>query len=93
MNEGLPAVFLFSVDNLWGEAANVHSFWRSFNACGGFLLAIFLDLILMVAQLLMGFFKLAIALFLLWLIVDLFLLRALALSESVGLHVLRRASL
>ncbi len=39
----------------------------------------------MLAQALVSFFKLAIAFFLLWLILDLFLLRPLALSESSGL--------
>jgi hypothetical protein len=46
---------------------------------------IFLDLVTMLAQALVSFFKLAIAFFLLWLILDLFLLRPLALSESSGL--------
>ena len=46
---------------------------------------IFLDLAMIIAQVLAGFFKLAIAFFLLWLIVDLFLMRPFAASESDGL--------
>jgi hypothetical protein len=49
-----------------------------------------LDVAFTLLQLLLGLFKFAIALFLLWLLVDLFVLRPLALSETTGL--LRRQS-
>ena len=51
--------------------------------------AIFLDIALYLFQALAGLFKLVIASFLLWLIVDLFLLRGFALEESNNLHSLR----
>lgn len=44
-----------------------------------------LDVAFTLLQLLMGLFKFAIALFLLWLLVDLFVLRPLALAETAGL--------
>lgn len=44
-----------------------------------------LDVGFTLLQLLVGLFKFAIALFLLWLLVDLFVLRPLALSETAGL--------
>lgn len=44
-----------------------------------------MDVASTVLQLLLGVFKFAIALFLLWLLVDLFVLRPLALSETTGL--------
>lgn len=44
-----------------------------------------LDVAFTLLQLLLGLFKFAIALFLLWLLVDLFVLRPLALSETAGL--------
>jgi len=43
---------------------------------------VFLDIAMLIAQVLAGFFKLAIAFFLLWLIVDLFLMRPFAVAES-----------
>jgi hypothetical protein len=49
-----------------------------------------LDVAFTLLQLLVGLFKFGIALFLLWLLVDLFVLRPLALSETAGL--LRRRS-
>jgi hypothetical protein len=54
------------------------------------LIAPALDVAFTLLQLLLGLFKFAIALFLLWLLVDLFVLRPLALSETAGL--LRRRS-
>jgi len=54
------------------------------------LLAPAMDVASTLLQLLLGLFKFAIALFLLWLLVDLFVLRPLALSETTGL--LRRKS-
>jgi hypothetical protein len=53
---------------------------------------IFLDLVFFILQTLIGLFKLFIAFFLLWLIIDLFILKAFALSESRGLAA-RRAVL
>ncbi len=47
-------------------------------------LVIFLDAIAMLLQLLIGGFKLALALFLFWLILDLFLLRTIARTETLG---------
>lgn len=44
-----------------------------------------MDVATTLLQLLLGLFKFAIALFLLWLLVDLFVLRPLALSETTGL--------
>lgn len=44
-----------------------------------------LDVGFTLLQLLVGLFKFAIALFLLWLLVDLFVLRPLALSETAAL--------
>jgi len=44
-----------------------------------------MDVVSTLLQLLLGVFKFAIALFLLWLLVDLFVLRPLALSETTGL--------
>lgn len=44
-----------------------------------------MDVATTLLQLLLGLFKFAIALFLLWLLVDLFVLRPLALSETAGL--------
>lgn len=44
-----------------------------------------LDVATTLLQLLLGIFKFGIALFLLWLLVDLFVLRPLALSETTGL--------
>jgi threonine/homoserine/homoserine lactone efflux protein len=46
------------------------------------LLSVVLDLTFFLVQLLLGLFKLAIALYLLWLIVDLLLMRPLAWAES-----------
>jgi len=51
--------------------------------------ATFVDIALYIVQALTGLFKLIIASFLLWLIVDLFLLRGFALEESQGLATLR----
>lgn len=51
--------------------------------------AVFLDVALYIFQALAGLFKLVIASFLLWLIVDLFLLRGFAHDESHGLTSLR----
>ena len=42
------------------------------------------DAVAMLVQLLIGAFKLALALFLFWLILDLFLLRTIARSETLG---------
>jgi hypothetical protein len=49
------------------------------------LIAPMMDVATTLLQLLLGVFKFAIALFLLWLLVDLFVLRPLALSETTGL--------
>lgn len=46
------------------------------------LLIIFLDLVSVLFQILIGAFKLMLALFLFWLILDLFLLRTVAHSET-----------
>jgi membrane protein implicated in regulation of membrane protease activity len=51
--------------------------------CGGALLIGF-DAVAMLIQLLIGGFKLALALFLFWLILDLFLLRTVARTETLG---------
>ncbi len=48
------------------------------------MLVIFLDLVSMVFQILIGAFKLFLALFLFWLILDLFLLRTVAHSETMA---------
>jgi Ca2+/Na+ antiporter len=49
------------------------------------IIAPMMDVATTLLQLLLGLFKFAIALFLLWLLVDLFVLRPLALSETTGL--------
>ena len=56
------------------------------------LLACLADVAAVLVQALVGFVKLFIASFLLWLIVDLFVLKALALSESSSLRQPRRRS-
>lgn len=64
----------------WGVFASL----GALGASAGWLLGVSLDLFFMLAQLLMGLFKLALALFLFWLIVDLFLLRTIARAETLG---------
>lgn len=49
----------------------------------------FIDVAFIIFQILLSFAKLFIAFFLLWLIVDLFILKALALAESMNLSYLR----
>jgi len=75
-NTALPAV---NPNSLLASAAAV--LWA--------LAAVFLDVSLYIFQALAGLFKLVIASFLLWLIVDLFLLRGFAHDESHGLTTLR----
>jgi len=55
--------------------------WSGWVGLTGFFLVGYLDGIALLVQLLVGAFKLALALFLFWLILDLFLLRTLARSE------------
>lgn len=50
----------------------------------------FFDAVALAVQLLIGGFKLALALFLFWLILDLFLLRTAARAEALGLLQARR---
>jgi hypothetical protein len=57
--------------------------WLAALVNGGLL--IFLDAVAVLLQLLIGGFKLALALFLFWLILDLFLLRTAARAEALGL--------
>lgn len=64
---------------------NYNSLWSSFFVVVWVVVATFIDVALYIIQALIGLFKLVIASFLLWLIVDLFLLRGFALEESNGL--------
>lgn len=79
--------------NLQNAAAlpghNPNSLISSAGALIWALVAVFLDVALYIFQALAGLFKLVIASFLLWLIVDLFLLRGFALDESHGLSTAR----
>lgn len=58
--------------------------WVLLSNLTGMLLIIFLDLVSIIFQILIGAFKLFLALFLFWLILDLFLLRTVAHSELSG---------
>jgi len=85
--EGTWAEMFFAAQSVWtdgnlerGTYSLWTAVWMSMWALGG----IFLDITYMLIQLLIGFFKLAIAFFLLWLIVDLFLMRPFSHSESRG---------
>lgn len=67
--------------------------WALLANLSGMLLVIFLDLVSILFQILIGAFKLALALFLFWLILDLFLLRTVAHTEAASYLVsLRRQS-
>lgn len=74
-------------------AHNPNSLISSASALVWSLAAVFLDVALYIFQALAGLFKLVIASFLLWLIVDLFLLRGFALDESHGLTTARARAL
>lgn len=65
-------------------------FWDSLKLLLFGVLFVLSDVALFLLQVLIGLFKLFIAFFLLWLIVDLFILKAFALSESRAL-LARRA--
>lgn len=67
------------------HSPNAGSLWASSFMLIWVLVATFFDIACYVLQALTGLFKLVIASFLLWLIVDLFLLRGFALDESQGL--------
>jgi high-affinity Fe2+/Pb2+ permease len=58
---------------------------------GWLLVYIYIDVSFLIFQMLLSFVKLFIAFFLLWLIVDLFILKAFVHSEAHYLHVLRAA--
>ncbi len=58
--------------------------WAELGALWGAALLFGFDAVAMLVQLLIGAFKLALALFLFWLILDLFLLRTIARSETLG---------
>jgi hypothetical protein len=66
------------------------SAWNTAAALFGVGCLLLIDLVLVIVQVLACTFKLAIAFFLLWLIVDLFLLRLFAHTESTGLTQARR---
>lgn len=66
---------------------NYGSLWSSFSLLAWLIVATFVDIALYIVQALIGLFKLVIASFLLWLIVDLFLLRGFALEESNGISL------
>jgi len=61
-------------------------------ASGWILVYFYLDISLLILQMLIGFAKFFIAFFLLWLIVDLFILKAFVHSEAHYLHLRRAAS-
>lgn len=65
------------------------SLWVSLSALAWGVAFTLVDVALYILQALTGLFKIVIASFLLWLIVDLFLLRGLALDESQGLSSAR----
>jgi hypothetical protein len=58
--------------------------WAELGTVAGAALLVGFDAVAMLIQLLIGGFKLALALFLFWLILDLFLLRTVARSEALG---------
>jgi len=64
--------------------------WALLSNFSAALLTIFLDLVAVIFQILIGAFKLFLALFLFWLILDLFLLRTIAHTEVICLMVLLR---
>ena len=66
---------------LWADAALD---WAELGALTGGALLVGFDAVAMLVQLLIGGFKLALALFLFWLILDLFLLRTIVRSEALG---------
>lgn len=81
--EAFPSLGAAEGSYLWALLANL----------SGMLLVIFLDLVSILFQILIGAFKLALALFLFWLILDLFLLRTVAHTEAASYLVsLRRQS-
>jgi hypothetical protein len=61
-------------------------------ASGWILVYLYLDISILIAQMLIGFAKFFIAFFLLWLIVDLFILKAFVHAEAHYLHLRRSAA-
>lgn len=74
----------FSSNTNTNSNKNYGSLWSSAFLAIWLVVATFVDITLYIVQALTGLFKLVIASFLLWLIVDLFLLRGFALEESNG---------
>jgi hypothetical protein len=72
--EAFPTIDSVENSQLWALLSNIT----------GMLLIVFLDLVSIIFQILIGAFKLLLALFLFWLILDLFLLRTTAHSEMGG---------
>lgn len=88
----LSAWFEIYANNTYTNAnRNTGSLWVTSISLLWALIATFIDITLYILQALTGLFKLIIASFLLWLIVDLFLLRGFALDESKGLAKARTA--
>lgn len=77
----------------WGQSSytlqNNFTMISSLKVTFWLLVYFFIDVAFIIFQILLSFAKLFIAFFLLWLIVDLFILKALALAESMNLSYLR----